>query len=55
MLIAGLGDNWNPLELRTSFASFILGSGVPVEEIARLGGHTSARTTEVESAANCGQ
>jgi integrase len=44
---AGLGDSWKPLELRTSFVSLMSGSGVPVEEIARLVGHTSTRTTEV--------
>jgi integrase len=44
---AGLGDNWKPLDLRTSFVSLMSGSGVPVEEIARLVGHTSTRTTEV--------
>ena len=43
----GLGDNWKPLELRTSFVSLMSDSGVPVEEIARLVGHTSTRTTEV--------
>lgn len=44
---AGLGDNWKPLELRTSFVSLMSGSGVPVEEIARLVGHSSTRTTEL--------
>ncbi len=44
---AGLGGNWKPLELRTSFVSLMSQSGVPVEEIARLVGHTSTRTTEV--------
>jgi len=44
---AGLGSNWKPLELRTSFVSLMSDSGVPVEEIARLVGHTSSRTTEV--------
>jgi integrase len=44
---AGLGNNWKPLELRTSFVSLMSDSGVPVEEIARLVGHTSTRTTEV--------
>jgi len=44
---AGLGDNWKPLELRTSFVSLMSDSGVPVEEIARLVGHTSSRATEV--------
>ncbi len=43
---ARLGDNWKPLELRTSFVSLMSDSGVPVEEIARLVGHTSSRTTE---------
>ena len=44
---AALGDDWTPRELRTSFVSLMSDSGVPVEEIARLVGHTSSRTTEV--------
>jgi integrase len=44
---AGLGARWVPKELRTSFVSMMSYQGVPVEEIARLGGHTSSRTTEV--------
>ena len=32
---AGLGDNWKPLELRTSFVSLMSDSGVPAQEIAR--------------------
>jgi integrase len=44
---AGLGENWTPRELRTSFVSLMSDSGVPVEEIAGLVGHTSSRTTEV--------
>ena len=44
---AGLGGNWKPLELRLSFVSLMSDSGVPVEEIARLVGHTSTRITEV--------
>jgi hypothetical protein len=55
LLIAGLGDNLKLLELRTSFVSPMSGSGVPVEEIARLVGHTSSRTTEVVTASNCGR
>ena len=43
----GLGDDWTPRELRTSFVSVMSDSGVPVEEIARLAGHVSSRTTEV--------
>ena len=44
---AGIGDDWTPRELRTSFVSLLSASGVPVEEIARLAGHSSSRTTEV--------
>jgi integrase len=44
---AGLGDSWTPRELRTSFVSLLSHRGVGIEEIARLAGHTSTRTTEV--------
>ena len=44
---AGLGTRWVPKELRTSFVSMMSYHGVPVEEIARLAGHASSRTTEV--------
>jgi integrase len=44
---AGIGDRWVPKELRTSFVSMMSHQGVPVEEIARLAGHSSSRTTEV--------
>jgi integrase len=44
---AGIGDRWVPKELRTSFVSMMSHRGVPVEEIARLAGHSSTRTTEV--------
>jgi integrase len=44
---AGLGSRWVPKELRTSFVSMMSYQGVPVEEIARLAGHASSRTTEV--------
>jgi integrase len=44
---AGLGERWVPKELRTSFVSMMSYHGVPVEEIARLAGHASSRTTEV--------
>lgn len=37
---------WTPLELRHSFVSLLSSSGVPVERIADLVGHTSNRTTE---------
>jgi integrase len=44
---AGIGEEWAPRELRTSFVSLLSAKGVPVEEIARLAGHSSTRTTEV--------
>src|ERR1700750_1949377 len=44
---AGLGARWVPKELRTSFVIIMSHQGFPVEEIARLAGHTSSRTTEV--------
>jgi integrase len=44
---AGIGRDWTPRELRHSFVSLMSGSGMPVEEIARLVGHSSSRTTEV--------
>ena len=44
---AGLGARWVPKELRTSFVSMMSYQGVPVEEIARLAGQASSRTTEV--------
>jgi len=44
---AGIGEEWTPRELRTSFVSLLSFSGVAVEEIARLAGHSSSRTTEV--------
>jgi len=44
---AKLGEHWTPRELRHSFVSLMSSSGVPVEEIARLAGHSSSRTTEV--------
>ena len=44
---AGIGDGWTPRELRTSFVSLMSHHGVSIEEIARLAGHDSTRTTEV--------
>jgi integrase len=45
--LAGVGDGWTPRELRTSFVSLMSHHGVSIEEIARLVGHASTRTTEV--------
>jgi integrase len=44
---AGVGDGWTPRELRTSFVSLMSHQGVCIEEIARLVGHASTRTTEI--------
>jgi integrase len=44
---ARLGDDWTPQELRHTFVSLLSAGGTPVEEIARLAGHSSTRTTEV--------
>ena len=44
---AGIGGNWSPRELRHTFVSLMSESGIAVEEIARLAGHSSSRTTEV--------
>jgi integrase len=43
---ARIGDDWTPRELRTSFVSLMSHRGVSTEEIARLAGHASTRTTE---------
>jgi integrase len=44
---AGIGDDWAPRELRTSFVSLMSHRGISTEEISRLAGHASTRTTEV--------
>ena len=44
---AGITGAWSPRELRHTFVSLMSDSGVPVEEIARLAGHTNSRTTEI--------
>jgi len=43
---AGIDGQWTPRELRTSFVSLMSSTGMPVEEIARLVGHSSTHTTE---------
>jgi integrase len=37
---AKIGEDWTPRDLRHSFVSLMSSQGVPVEEIARLVGHT---------------
>ncbi len=44
---AEIGDHWTPRELRHSFVSVMSDRGMAIEEIARLVGHSSSRTTEV--------
>jgi integrase len=44
---AGVGDGWTPRELRTSFVSLMSHQEVSIEEIARLAGHATIRTTEI--------
>jgi integrase len=41
------GDSWTPRELRTTFVSLLSHQGAAIEEIARLAGHATTRTTEI--------
>jgi integrase len=43
---AGIGSDWTPRELRHTFVSIMSEQGVPIEEIARLVGHSTTATTE---------
>jgi integrase len=43
---AGIGENWTPRELRHSFVSIMSSAGAPIEQIARLAGHSVTSTTE---------
>jgi integrase len=45
-IAAGIGESWSPRELRHTFVSIMSEQGVPVEEIARLVGHSTTSTTE---------
>jgi integrase len=44
---AGLEDEWTPRELRHTAVSLLSLGGVPVEEIARIAGHSSTSVTEM--------
>ncbi|MBR8743307.1 site-specific integrase [Nocardiopsis sp. MG754419] len=44
---AGVEGSWTPRELRHSFVSLMSASGVHLEDIARLVGHSSTNTTEL--------
>jgi integrase len=43
---AGLGKNWAPPEMQHTFISLLSFSGLPLEDIADLGGHKGTVTTE---------
>jgi integrase len=43
---AGIGDEWTPRELRHSFVSLLSDSGVSLEAIADLCGHSGTTVTE---------
>jgi integrase len=43
---AGLEGQWTPRELRTSFVSLLSATGMPIEEISHLVGHSSTVVTE---------
>jgi len=43
---AGIAGQWTPRELRHTFVSLMSSTGMPVEEIARLVGHSSTHATE---------
>ncbi len=43
---AGIGEDWTPRELRTSFVSLMSLQGVDIEEISHLVGHSSTKVTE---------
>jgi integrase len=44
---AGIGEDWAPRDLRHTFVSIMSARGdVPVEESARLTGHSDIRSTE---------
>jgi integrase len=43
---AGLGRDWTPRELRHTFVSVPSASGMPIEQVALLAGHSVTSTTE---------
>ncbi|MEU4703904.1 tyrosine-type recombinase/integrase [Nonomuraea dietziae] len=44
-MLAGLGEDWSPRELRHSFVSILSAHDVPVEDISDLVGHVSTHVT----------
>jgi integrase len=43
---AGIGDGWVPRELRHSFVSALSSTGMSIEQIAHLAGHSTTSTTQ---------
>lgn len=43
---AKIGSDWTPRELRHTFVSLMSETGIPLEEISRLVGHSSTTVTE---------
>ena len=43
---AGIGENWTPRELRHSGISLLSLAGLPIEEVARIAGHSTTVTTQ---------
>jgi integrase len=43
---AGIGEDWTPRELRHSGISLLSLAGLPIEEVARIAGHSTTVTTE---------
>jgi integrase len=46
-LSSGIPGTWTPRELRHTGVSLLSLGGVPIEEIARIAGHATTRTTEL--------
>ncbi len=43
---AGIGEDWTPRELRHSGISLLSLAGLPIEEVARIAGHSTTVTTQ---------
>jgi integrase len=44
--VAGIGEDWTPRELRHSGISLLSLAGLPIEEVARIAGHSTTVTTQ---------
>ena len=43
---AGIGEDWTPRELRHTGISLLSLAGLPIEEVARIAGHSTTVTTQ---------